>query len=382
MLWGLLVLPVLVLLVVGGYLLYLLLDYDRIADNRELAVTRNRSDILEPGAVQRIVSWNLGFGAYSSDYSFFMDGGRESRGKSRQAVLHNVSAAIDTLQSLAPDFMLLQEVDTHATRSYHINQREMLEQAFAESHAGVYAQNYHSSYLFYPLWKPHGASQSGILTLSDVSISGAVRRKLPIESGVRKFFDLDRCYCIHRIPVEGGGMLCLINLHLSAYTSDGSIATRQIELLLQEMVRERRKGSYVIAGGDFNKDVWGNSAAVTGISGKNAAWAQPFPKDCLPEGFTLVNSLDRENPVLSCRDTGAPYVKGATFEVTLDGFIISDNVEVRSCRVVNAGFAASDHNPVEMCFVLKEARICTHGRERMVEECRGVAKNLPLRNAI
>lgn len=354
MLWGLLLLLALALMGVGGYALYLLLDYSRIVDNRDLSVAQNSSSILKPGRAQHIVSWNIGFGAYSSDFSFFMDGGSESRGKSRQAVLDNVSAVIDTLQKLKPDFILLQEVDERATRSYHINQREMLERAFIESHSSVYAQNYHSSYLLYPLWKPHGASQSGILTLGDVCISGAVRRKLPVETGVRKFFDLDRCYCVNRIPVEGGRTLCLINLHLSAYTSDGSIANRQIELLLREMVQERQKGNYVIADGDFNKDLWGSSAAISGISGKGETWAQPFPQESLPESFALVNSLDVRNPVFSCRDTGAPYMKGRSFEVTLDGFIISDNVESLGCRVIDTGFAATDHNPVELSFALKE----------------------------
>ena len=35
-------------------------------------------------------SANVGFGAYSADYSFFMDGGKESRARSRQAVDENM----------------------------------------------------------------------------------------------------------------------------------------------------------------------------------------------------------------------------------------------------------------------------------------------------
>ncbi len=350
----LLIILILVLLVVGGYVIYLLVDYSRIEDDQELPVTQRARNQLAPEQPQSIVSWNVGFGAYSADYSFFMDGGKESRAYSKGAVEQNIGSVIETLKALKPDFMLIQEVDEHSTRSYHVNERELLESAFMESHSSVFAQNYHSSYLFYPLLEPHGASQSGILTLSDVFVSEAVRRKLPIESGLRKFFDLDRCYDVSRIPVEGGKTLCLINLHLSAYTSDGSIATQQLALLLEEMAQERAQGNYVIAGGDFNKDVWGDSSAVTGISGADYSWAQPFPKELLGEGFTLVNSLDLENPVLSCRDTGAPYKKGESYEVTLDGFIVSDNVEVLSCRVVDTGFVATDHNPVEMHFLLRK----------------------------
>ena len=67
---------------------------------------------------------------------------------------------------------------------------------------------------------------------------------------------------------------------------------------------------------------------------------------------SLVDSLNTEKLVLSCRDTAAPYEKGKTFEVTLDGFMVSDNVEVVSCEVIDAGFAVSDHNPVRMDFKL------------------------------
>ena len=54
----------------------------------------------------------------------------------------------------------------------------------------VFAQNYDSPYLFYPLINPHGSNQSGIVTLSRHPISSAVRRSLPIETGIMKLVDL------------------------------------------------------------------------------------------------------------------------------------------------------------------------------------------------
>lgn len=349
---ALLILLLLALLIVGGYVAYLFIDYSRIEDNQALPVEQRAQGVLAAGEEQTIVSWNIGFGAYSADYSFFMDGGTESRAYSREAVEHNVETVIETLLAQNADILFVQELDEDATRSYHVNERQRIESAFSDAHSAVYAQNYHSSYLFYPVFKPHGASQSGILTLVNAQIDSAVRRSLPIESGVRKFFDLDRCYSVSRVPVDDGCTLCLFNLHLSAYTADGGIATKQLALLLEDMARERAAGNYVIAGGDFNKDVWGDSSAVTGISGENYSWAQPFPRELLPEGFSLVDSLNPDNPVLSCRGTDVPYEKGSTYEVTLDGFIVSDNVRVTGCEVIDTGFAVTDHNPVSMRFVL------------------------------
>lgn len=342
----------LIVLPAAGYVAYLFLDYHRIADCLPVQIQQKASGTMQAGKAYTIATFNIGFGAYNEDFSFFMDGGKESRARSREVCENNVRMSIETLKAQDADFILMQEVDFEGTRSRNVNQRAMAEAAFGEFSA-AFAQNYDSSYLFYPFHEPIGAAKSGILTMANVQIESSLRRSLPIEGGFNKFFDLDRCYSVSRIPVENGKTLCLYNLHLSAYTSDGSIATEQLGLLLKDMAAEYAAGNYVIAGGDFNKDLWGDSTAYTGIPGKNASWCQPFPVELLPEGITLVNSLDRENPVLSCRDTGAPYVKGVNFEVTLDGFMVSGNVEVYGCQVVDAGFVSSDHNPVKMSFGLK-----------------------------
>lgn len=71
-------------------------------------------------------------------------------------------------------------------------------------------------------------------------------------------------------------------------------------------------------------------------------------------GLTLVNSLDEADPIPSNRIADGPYVKGETFVSTLDGFIVSDNVKVTACRVIDEGFKCSDHNPVVMQFELTE----------------------------
>ena len=45
---------------------------------------------------------------------------------------------------------------------------------------------------------------------------------------------------------------------------------------------------------------------------------------------------------------------GESFVVTVDGFIVSDNVDILECSVVDEGFAVSDHNPVMLGFSLGE----------------------------
>lgn len=341
------------ILVVTAYVGYLFISYSRAEDNLALEVSGNADGAMNVGEEYSAVTWNVGFGAYSPDYSFFMDGGTESRAFSKEAVLQNTDAAIHTLKEINADFMLLQEVDVDATRSYHVDQSAMFRGAFGKMN-GVYAQNYDSAYLCYPILEPHGASKSGLVTLAGTDIESAVRISLPIEGGFMKFLDLDRCYSVSRIPVSNGKTLCLYNLHLSAYTSDGTIATEQLKLLLTDMQAEYRAGNYVIAGGDFNKDLPGNSPEIFGVSDAECNWAQPLDQGILPDDLVLADSLDRENPVPSCRNADKPYESGESFVLTVDGFIVSDNVEIMDCRVEDEGFSVSDHNPVTLRFHLGE----------------------------
>ena len=350
---ALLTVVALAVVIAGGYVAYLFATYSRLEDNLSLEVAGAAEQAAPVGEPVSIVTWNLGFGAYSADYSFFMDGGIESRAYSAEAVRENIGAMLDALAGLDPDLALLQEIDVDATRSHHIDESALVTEAFPERDA-VFAQNYDSAYLFYPLTEPHGASRAGQMTLSRFGIDSALRRSLPIETGVMKFFDLDRCYSVSRIPTENGLELCLYNLHLSAYTSDGSIVAEQLDMLLSDMAGEAAAGNYAVAGGDFNMDLLGNSAEVFGVSGENYTWAQPFPTELLPEGISLVSSLDADAPVASCRNADRPYEPGTSFTLTVDGFLVSDNVTVLGCEVVDEGFAHSDHNPVQMTFLLGE----------------------------
>lgn len=347
---GILVLVIVV--IAAAYVAYLFISYKRLPDNLPVEMDGGETAVSAvSGQEYDIVTWNLGFGAYSADYSFFMDGGTESRARSEAAVLENIGGGVDVLKNLNADFMLLQELDLQATRSYKVDEVALVRSSF-EDYTAMFAQNYDSAYLFYPILKPHGATKAGILTLSSAGVESAIRHSLPVETGVMKFFDLDRCYSVSRIPVDNGKALCLYNLHLSAYTSDGRIATEQLEILLQDMAAEYAAGNYVVGGGDFNKDLLGNSSEVFGVSGENYTWAQPIPAEIYPEGLSLVSSLDAANPVPSCRNADKAYQPGESFVLTVDGFIVSDNVHVSECRVMDEGFAYSDHNPVVMTFTL------------------------------
>ncbi|MCQ2437427.1 MAG: endonuclease/exonuclease/phosphatase family protein, partial [Clostridia bacterium] len=346
---GIAYLLLLVLIVVGGYVGYAFAFYHRIPDNQALEPTCKNDNPLPYEETLSIVTWNLGFGAYSADYSFFMDGGTESRAFSEGAVWANINTAVATLKALDPDLIALQEVDIGSTRSYQVDQSAVITKAF-DSKDSVFAQNYDSVYLMYPFNQPHGKSRSGLLTLTDSHIDSSLRRQLPVEGGFRKFLDLDRCYSISRIPVSNGKTLSLFNLHLSAYTADGKITAQQLNMISEDIQKEYDDGAYVIVTGDFNRDLYGNADEIFGFDFSDLTWAQPVDAASLPKCVSIVSSLDEAAPIASCRLADAPYEPGVSTVLTIDGFIGSDNIEVVSCRVVDEGFAVSDHNPVEMVF--------------------------------
>lgn len=347
-------------LVVVIYLAYVFATYYRLEDNLEIGVERFGSgaadDVAKIGEDYLIVSANIGFGAYSDDYSFFMDGGKESRARSAEAVTENVSGSMGAVAGQSPDIILLQEVDTDGTRSWHVDEKELAMQELAkegmENVDYTYAQNYDSPYLFYPFLEPHGSNKAGIVTISDMEMSNGIRRSLPIEGGFMKFLDLDRCYSKQRIETDNGKELVVYNLHLSAYTSDPSTATNQLLLLFDDMIEEYEKGNYVIGGGDFNKDLLGNSSEYFGCGELEDNWAQPIPEELIPEEIQLIAPFDESRPVPSCRNADSPYDEDS-FVLTVDGFLASANVEVIEAKVIDTGFKWSDHNPVYMEFVLR-----------------------------
>lgn len=349
----------LLFIIILAYIAYVFLTYKRIDDNQKIDISttgnNSREKVMSLDTEYSIVTYNIGFGAYSLDYSFFMDGGKYSRAYNKQAVLDNVNGSIEVLENQNADFIFLQEVDINSTRSYGINEYTMFLDAFQDS-SSAFAINYDSAYLMYPILKPHGKSKSGIATISKLPITDSVRRSLPIDTSVYKFLDLDRSYTITRILVEEGKYLCLYNVHLSAYTKDESIVRNQIKMLSEDMKMDYDAGNYIICGGDFNQDLLGNSPEIFGTPETDENWAKAFPTELLPEGFQVafeqLNDNQRSELVPSCRNANEPYNEETTFVTMVDGFIISDNVKLNHVETVDKGFLYSDHNPVSMKFQL------------------------------
>ena len=363
-----------ILLALIAYIIYLYASYHRIEDNlvlevepapdagedlegltsgaRPASATALYNSSLTTGQEYSALTYNLGFGAYTPDFSFFMDGGKSSWAKSKESVQDTIQGAGELIASYDPDFALLQEVDLDSTRSYHVNEYSILKDCLS-SYNSVFAQNYDSAFLFYPFTQPHGSSKSGLALFSRYLVTDSLRRSFPVSTSFSKFFDLDRCYSISKLPVDNGKELVIFELHMSAYGNSDAIRAGQIRMLADDMQKEYEAGNYVLCGGDFNHDL----KASEDDSENRESWAYPFPRASLPDHFSFcIDQLtDEEQDSLwdSARNADMEYVPGETYTVTLDGFIISDNIECVSYDNINTGYTYSDHDPVYLEFTLK-----------------------------
>lgn len=341
-------------LVVVIYLGYVFFSYSRIEDNVSLTATGEAlgGEEVKVDTEYIAITQNVGFGAYTPDFTFFMDGGTESRAKSKESVEHALTDAFQLVSAAFPDFIFVQEVDVKATRSYKINQLEFLN-SYLPEYQSVYAENYHSAYLFYPILKPHGATKSGLVTYSGYTVTSAVRKSIPVSTSLSKFLDLDRCYSKTTVKVENGKNLILYNVHMSAYGGSEEIRTAQMTALFNDMKAEYDKGNYCLAGGDFNHDFTGDSnEKLNGSKNADFEWAQPFPASLLPEGIKRCTNYTDETLNPTARNCDVPYEKG-NYTIIVDGFLASDNIEVTTTTNIDTGFRYSDHNPVGIVFKLK-----------------------------
>ena len=362
----------------GGYVLYVVLSYNRIG-NVDLDVQRkSETEKAVAGQTYKAISYNIGFGAYSQDYTFFMDTGYDENGnptcgthstaKSKDEVLFNTAGAIKTIQDNDPDFVMFQEVDTKSTRSYKVNQDEKIQEAFS-AYDHVHCVNFHTAFLPYPINDMHGKVNAGLTTLSKVQIQKAERKEYTVPTGMGKFFDLDRCFAVQKIDVDNGKSLYIVNSHMSAYDEGGTVRTKQVEELNAFLKERHDAGDYVVIGGDWNHDLLTNNPDFPeytkenkpfGEKKKSPDWVNFYFDDEHKSPLTESYSVVASDNVPTCRNNDIEWEPGKTFTCVVDGFIVSDNVSVVSHANIQTkqgnkgldGFAFADHDPTMLEFKL------------------------------
>lgn len=295
---------------------------------------------LRPDQTLSIMTWNVGYCGLGEGSDFFMDGGKNVKSANQDTVLKYMLGIKEHLRSEDADLIMLQEVDTDSTRTYHIDQTEYL--TAGES---VHALNYSCVFVPIPM-PPIGQVNSGLFTTTDLFISQAERVSLPCPfKWPVSVANLKRCLLVSYLPIKDSSkQLVLINLHLEAY-DDGEGKIAQTKQLREFIELEYEKGNYVIAGGDFNQifpdglDAYPNT--------HEDLWSPGILDEKVLPGEDWQFAYDLDTP--SCRLLNQPYDPEDTENTqyyVIDGFILSPNVELESVECTDLGFENSDHNPV------------------------------------
>ena len=354
---ALLILVIVLLVLVGGLLTWLTIVEYKPEDTEVVPVQTvgGQAKSLAAGDSVKFVAWNIGYGALGDNADFFMDGGKGVITADKERVIRNLDGIIEQATALEPDVILFQEVDRDSTRSHHIDEVIMLSNAYSteddQDYANGFAYNFNVRFVPYP-FPPIGKVQSGILTLTDTSAESAERIQLPCPfKWPVRLCNLKRCLLVERVPLQNSDKsLVLVNLHLEAYDNgEGKIA--QTKMLKEILDEEAAAGNYVIAGGDFNQTF--SNTDISAYPVQDGMWA-PGRIDTAEIGDGWQCLMDSSVP--SCRSLDKPY-QGADPEnfqyYVIDGFIVSSNVQVRSCETKDMGFVCTDHNPVLLECVLK-----------------------------
>lgn len=328
----------LVFLLLAIALIYFSVTEYRPDDIEGVDTGGEHTETLSAGDELTVMTWNIGFGALGDNADFFMDGGTSVQPSDEARVRQNMSDIVADIDSIDPDIAFLQEVDRDSKRSYGMNQAEYLDAEF--DMVSSFAANFKTEYVPYPM-PPIGKVDSGIMTLSDYPVSDASRIQLPVPfDWPVSMFNLKRALLINRVDIEGSDKeLVTINLHLEAY-DDGDGKAAQSAELMRIVDEETAAGNYVIAGGDFNQIFPDVDPADYPID--PTIW-QPGEFDERLQGDVQVLT---DHSVPTCRSLDRPYEGENHQYYVIDGFLVSENIDVVDVRTEDLGFVASDHNPV------------------------------------
>ena len=340
------------------YFGYIQTKYYRIENGEELDVERNRTWYLTTNQNYTAITMNIGSGIHVPEYSSVHESGSMKNGGkttgdcnygiSEESVLTNMNAIQNYVRQLDVDFLSFQEVDIASTRSYMINQYELLNEALAR-YSRVAARFHHTQYLLYPFKNPIGLINSDIVTYSRYKTTYGLRNQLPIKT---TFFSrleaMDNCFSLALMPVSGtdSKYLLVVNVNLD---KDATVRKEQMEILNAFLLEEYEYGSYVIVAGNFNSDTAVTDGAFA--NEQNApAWLTDFDESQLLECYSFVHPTN-ETEVANYHPLDRPYEKGVSYEAHTNGFIVSKNITAEAV-ILDTEYVYSNHNPVKLTFSL------------------------------
>lgn len=324
----------------GLFLTYITFT-DYKPDYKDILQENTNPDIIADTAELSLMSWNIGYCGLNAEMDFFYSGGHQVY-PSEDVVVNNLEGVKRTLKnSEYADFVLLQEVDESAQRSYFTNQVDSFDQLY-KHHYSSFAYNYNVKFVPVPVTKPMGSVKGGLQTLSRYNPKMVCRYSYEGNfDWPTSLFMLDRCFIVNRYPVNSGNELLIINTHNSAY-DNGGLRKAQMLQIKDFVTQEYAKGNYVIVGGDWNQCAPGFKAN--------------FSKDVMDYNDNLFIDDDLfdsnwtwfyDNKVPTNRRNSTAYKQGETLTTVIDFYLLSPNINGVTVNNIEAGFIYTDHQAVK-----------------------------------
>ncbi|MFT4760444.1 MAG: endonuclease/exonuclease/phosphatase family metal-dependent hydrolase [Paraglaciecola sp.] len=296
--------------------------------------------------------WNIGYSGLGRESDFFLASESiywssiKSILPNKQHVEKNMTGITDFIKKTKADFLLLQEVDFDAKRSYFLNQFEELGKQ-KQGFSSFFAANYNipqNPIPFFQPWNTYGKVHSGLATFSAYQPTESTRFQLPGDYGwPDKIFHLDRCASVHRFDTEFDKELIVINVHNSAFDKGGFLKKQQMSFLKKMITEEYEKGNYVVMGGDWNMCP-ADFPSNTFRPKEKPKTAYNIEKDFMPADWQW--SFDPS--VATIRKTTHPYLTDSTGISLIDFYLVSPNLKIEKIEGFDMDFEYSDHQPVRM----------------------------------
>eukprot|EP00930_Biecheleria_cincta_P007151 TRINITY_DN108305_c0_g1_i1.p1 TRINITY_DN108305_c0_g1~~TRINITY_DN108305_c0_g1_i1.p1 ORF type:complete len:351 (+),score=45.62 TRINITY_DN108305_c0_g1_i1:91-1143(+) len=208
------------------------------------------------GVPIKVMSWNVQFCA-GRDHLFFYEGGQAVQVPLAD-VEKTMKVVADIIGDLAPDIVLLQEIDRNSKRTHYQDELTgILKHLDAAGHYYPFVAStpYHQCcYVPAPSHEHMGKVDFHLVALSKYPIKSGVRHQLPLlsESWLMQQFNLRRAIMDVRIPVSGGGTFCALNTHLSAFAFNDGTPEKEIAVLNNHADGLESEDAPWVLGGDFN----------------------------------------------------------------------------------------------------------------------------------
>lgn len=307
----------------------------------------------------KLLSWNVQYFA-GRDRVFWYDVPDESgpdTSPSREEIEATLKKVADVVQERDADFVLFQEVDDGAKKTYGENQSERIYPLISEAYP-CRSETFYWKARFVPHPKIMGSVGMKLTIFSKYKIASSLRHQLPLPPAdpITRQFQLKRAVLQTDIQVQDGSRISILNTHLDAFSQGTDTMQRQVRFiggLLESL--DDRKTKWILAG-DFN-------LLPPGFSRKelhpNGAYYYSDDEEIAPlfknwnSTATIgeLNGPDKEK--FFTHVPNDPEI--AKPDRTIDFIFYSKGLLKKEYRVLREGKAseASDHLPLEAVFTVQ-----------------------------